>query len=206
MNISKRKASGLILALVLMSALFVIGAMQVSQGPVVIQDGGAGVTQASVKTAGTITPNVLGVQGNANGVPMPVVAGAGGLTSTVAQGTGGTTAAMTWLQTLTDGVRVTAYAGTAGMTTIVSGATSAFTATTTWVPGITCNNISAAGANTVTVMDGNGKYFMGPNFSIPASSSIDRSWNGGQLFTGGINMSAGASNVIQCAVSSGSKQ
>ena len=88
MNISKRKASGLILALVLMSALFVVGAMQVSQGPVVIQDGGTGVTQASVKAAGVVTPNVIGVQGNASGIPIPVITSGAGSTTYV--GTGST--------------------------------------------------------------------------------------------------------------------
>ncbi len=105
-----------------------------------------------------------------------------------------------------NGALTTAYAGTAGMTVITSGSTSQMTGTTTNVPSIECNNISAAGANTVTIMDGNGKYFLGPNYSIPASSNQVMNWNGGARFTSGINISAGAANVIQCEVSPGSTQ
>ena len=105
-----------------------------------------------------------------------------------------------------NGALTTAYAGTAGMTSITSGGTSQMTATTTNVPSIECANVSSAGANTVTIMDGNGKYFLGPNFSIPAVSNVVMNWFGGARFTSGINISAGASNVIQCEVSPGSTQ
>lgn len=108
--------------------------------------------------------------------------------------------------TIVSGTLVNDYAGTQGMTVIASGSTSAMTAATTNVPSIECNNVSAAGANTVTIMDGNGRYYLGPNFSIPASSNIVLNWTGFARFTSGINISAGAANAVQCEVSPGSKQ
>lgn len=182
------------------------------------QAGGAAVT--STTTTGTWQFSLAGlvdIRARMN----PYVSGAAGITITASNGappvSGVVTSTLCTSATCSEtvnggpvivvnGALTTAYAGTAGMTVITSGSTSVMTASTTNVPSIECNNISAAGANTVTIMDGNGKYFLGPNYSIPASSNQIMNWNGGARFTSGINISAGAANVIQCEVSPGSTQ
>lgn len=58
------------LMLVLVFALWAVVITTGQQGTTIIRDSNTNV-RANVKAAGTATPNVLGVQGNINGVPLP---------------------------------------------------------------------------------------------------------------------------------------
>lgn len=182
---------------------------------------GGGALASSTTTTGTWQFSLAGLAG-LRARMQPYTNGVAGVTITASSGappaSGTVTTTLCTTSTCSEtvsggpvivvsGALTTAYAGTAGMTVIASGSTSAMTASTTNVPSIECDNISAvAGGNTVTIMDGNGRYFLGPNYNIPTSSNIIMNWNGGARFTSGINISAGAANVIQCEVSPGSTQ
>ncbi len=184
---------------IVLTALFLIAphpaSAQVSQGPVVIQDGGTGVTQASVKAAGVVTPNVIGVQGNASGVPIPVSV-SGGSGTTANQGTPGTTA---WPITPTIGTAVTDYAGT-GVTVMTLSATSGtvVTANTLTIIALRCNN-TTSGAVTVNWTDTAGNSF-DTNFSIPANSNYYAVSPGSLIKVVGLKMWAGAVSSINCII------
>lgn len=63
----KRKTS----IIVLIAINLLLSVNLYAQTSTMIRDGAANVI-ASVKAAGVVTPNVMGVQGNANGVPIPI--------------------------------------------------------------------------------------------------------------------------------------
>ena len=184
------------LAVVLLLMLIGTNAVLGQQGTVIIRDKDSN-TQADVAIAGNATANLLGVQGNAAGVPIPVTGTVTVSSTTSNQGTPGSAA---WPVVITQGTTVTAYAGTAGMTVLASGSTSAFTATTTRVAAIWCNNETASGV-LVYITDGNNIYKIGPNYTLAAGA------NGALLnvptgitFTSGIRMSAGTAAAVRCQV------
>ena len=140
-------------------------------GAVVIKDG-AGATQASVKAAGTVTANVIGVQGNASGVPIPVIV-------TTSGGT-------------------TAYTGTgATVTTLSSTSATVITANTIYLGQLSCYNITA-GAITVNRTDTAGNQFE-VSFSIPANSNYIRSYALPEKMIG-VKMWASAASSINCTI------
>ena len=86
-----------------------------------------------------------------------------------------------------------------GVTTVAQGSTSTVTSTTTLLQTLYLNNLNPAGV-TVTVMDGTGNYYVGPNFLIPGSSNIAFNFGVGIVLTNGITASAGTASSIKLAV------
>lgn len=140
-------------------------------GTTVIKDG-ASAAQASVKAAGTVTPNVIGVQGNASGVPMPVIV-------TTASGT-------------------TAYTGTGSTVTTLSATSgTVITANTIYIGQLSCYNITA-GAITISRTDTEGTQFE-VSYSIPANSNYLRSYALPEKMVG-LKLWASAVSSITCTV------
>ena len=116
-------------------AVLVSHQLVAQQGAVIIRDSTT-ATQASVKAAGTATPNVVGVQGNVGGVPVPV-------SGVVSIGTGGV------------GV-VQLAAGTANVGYITGSAVTLAAGTAT-IGQLTANqSVNVAQINGVTPLMGNG--------------------------------------------------
>lgn len=177
---------------ILISILIVLSfacAAQAQQGTVILRDSNTN-TQASVKTAGTVTPNVVGVQGNASGVPIPVTLPTGGITVS---------------PSICSGATCYTSPVNAGATVISSGSTSTLFAATTGIIDGHCNNVTNA-AVTLTMTDGNNVAFVGTttngaSFSIPAVSSFSFPPGLiGSIMTSGIRASASAANAITCWV------
>ncbi len=95
------------------------------------------------------------------------------------------------------GFTVQAVLTTSGLFAITSGSTGTATSTTTFVDAFPCVNTSASSVN-LTVMDGNGKYALGPNFVMPGLSQLPSAALRG-TFTSGIQTSASAAG-INCSI------
>lgn len=96
-------------------------------------------------------------------------------------------------------IGTTAYASSydSGMTTIASGSTSTIVGASRLIQSITCVNRLPVSI-TVTVMDGGGNYYIGPLFSIPAYSHLDKQYPSGLVFASGITASASQASAIGC--------
>lgn len=84
---------------------------------------------------------------------------------------------------------------TNGLFLLQNTATNQATATTTLLQSMVLAN-NTASAVVTQVMDGNGRYLLGPSFSIAANSQYVLSVPAGSLMTGGINVSANTANAL----------
>jgi hypothetical protein len=121
------------------------------------------------------------------------VTGGSGGTVTANQGTAGATA---WPVSVVNGTYDTlATFTTNGLFLLQNTSTNQATATTTLLQSAILTN-NTGSAVLVQVMDGNGRYLLGPSFSIPANSQYVLSLPSGTLMTSGINISANTANAV----------